>query len=124
MQGLAVDRMDQMLDVRTVLRTIALTKVLVSHIFKKEHYKMLAFQRHDRYILDNKATSINDDEPSSSEELFNLFHGEGDYDQRQLEALKKQVQMIEDRSKLDIEERETAKVRKLLEGIIGRNQVK
>ena len=85
---------------------------------------MLAFQRHDRYILDNKATSINDDEPSSSEELFNLFHGEGDYDQRQLEALKKQVQMIEDRSKLDIEERETAKVRKLLEGIIGRNQVK
>ena len=30
--------------------------------------------------------------------------------------------MMEDRSKLDIEERESAKVRKLLDGIVGRNR--
>ena len=68
---------------------------------------MLAFQQHDRFILDKNTPSKDDDEPGSSEELFNLFHGEDDYDKRQLVALKKHLKMIEDRSKLDIEEKET-----------------
>ena len=43
LQEIAAKRMSQTLDVRTLLRTIAITKVLVKFLFEKEHYKMLAF---------------------------------------------------------------------------------
>ena len=82
---------------------------------------MLAFQRYDRYILDKNEPSKDDDEPNSSEELFNLFHGEDNYDKRQLKALKNHLQKIDDRSKLDIEDKQTLTVHKLLKGIFGRN---
>ena len=83
---------------------------------------MLAFQQHDRFILDKNTPSKDDDEPGSSEELFNLFHGRDDYDKRQLNALKKHLQKMEDRSKPDVKEKETLKVCKLLEGIFGRDR--
>ena len=48
---------------------------------------MLAFQRHDRMILDKKSKSLKTDkdgveELSSDTELFNLFHGDAKYDQK------------------------------------------
>ena len=48
-----------------------------------------------------------------------MFHGDDDYDKRQLKAFKAYLRRRVDRSNLQIGERDTGKVNKLLEGVFG-----
>ena len=52
MQWKVEDRVDQLLDVKTILRVISTVKALVRHLYRHDEYKLLAFQKQDRYIED------------------------------------------------------------------------